>query len=311
MISGYLHNFVDPAYVTPHLSLSQLGGDWDEVIVAFADVSTDGVVSLAPGLVAPPGVELALELARLKAADVHVALSIGGADAGLSLNQRQQRNFVASMNALLDEYPFDGLDFDLEARCDLCDPGNARNVRDAILKIASGSDVRIIFTPEWPAVQGGLIRLSGYWGSQLWMLNELRDVIDSVRVQYYNNCDMSTPYSRRDVKAGSTAQLVQGSRMLLDGFPLESGGWFKGLRPRQIGLAVAASQLAVCTGYSEARDVLSAVGEIHALLCSADSSVESVELAVWSINWDAAERRTFSTELRRGANALEELTLTA
>lgn len=229
-----------------------------------------------------------------------MAFSIGGADAGLHLDDRSHANFVGSILDLLDELPFDGIDFNLESRCDLTNSVNARCIRDAVSKIAGERNVRVIFTPEWPAVQGGFIRHNGYWGSQLWILNELRDVIDSVRVQYYNNCDMATPYTKRDSSAGSAAQLVYGCRMLLEGFPIDSGGWFKGLKPHQIGLAVSASRQAVCSGYSDSDEVHSAVNSIRNLFTAADSSTNEIDVAVWSINWDAAEHARFSTQLTSG-----------
>ena len=305
VLAGYLHDWIDPDFGIPPLRLGAVPGCWDEVIVAFAEVAADGVVTLPALPIAASERDLAAQVKRLRAAGRRVAFSIGGARAGLFLDDRTRRNFVASVCQLLDQHAFDGIDFDLESKCDLTQPGNARNVRDAIAEITAARAVRIVFTPEWPAVQGGFARMAGYWGSQLWLLNELRDAIHSVRVQYYNNADMPTPCSRRPARSGSAAQLLAGSRMLMEGFPLASGGWFEGLRPGQVGLAVASSRRAAHNGFSEPHEVAAAIDGIRQL-STARGGPDDVELAIWSIDWSALERDEFVGELLRCASGDEQ-----
>jgi chitinase len=298
VLAGYLHDWIDPDFGIPPLVLGDVAPRWDEVIVAFAEVTRGGVVTLPSLPIAASGRDLAAQVELLRAGGKRVAFSIGGANAGLSLDDTTRPSFVASVCGLLDQYHFDGIDFDLESKCDLTQPGNARSVRDAIAEIRAARDVRILFTPEWPAVQGGFMRMAGYWGSHLWLLNELRDVIDSVRVQYYNNADMPTPYSRRPARSGAASQLVDGSRMMMEGFPLASGGWFEGLRPGQVGLAVASSRSAARTGFSEPHEVAAAIDDIRRMSIGRGAP-QDVELAVWSINWSALERDEFVSELLR------------
>ncbi len=45
----------------------------------------------------------------------------------------------------------------------------------------------LTMAPEHPYVQGGMVAYSGIWGAYIPLINEVRDTLDLLHVQLYNN----------------------------------------------------------------------------------------------------------------------------
>ena len=90
--------------------------------------------------------------------------------------------------------------------------------------------------PEHPYVQGGFVAYSGIWGAYLPMIDQLRNELDLLHVQLYNNGGLSTPYRGQAYPAGSVDMMVSSALMLMEGFPLAGGDFppkrFLGLQQR-------------------------------------------------------------------------------
>jgi chitinase len=133
------------------------------------------------------------------------------------------------------------------------------------------------------------------------MIDQLRNELDLLHVQLYNNGGLSTPYNPQAYAAGSVDMMVASALMLIEGFPLGGGssGFFNGLAPEQIGLALpsgpssAGSGFATTADINRALDCLTARNNCQTLVPSqAYPSFNGV--MTWSINWDMNDGGIFS-----------------
>jgi chitinase len=286
MLSGYLQNYRGgPA---PLLTLQRVDPCWGEVCIAFADVDSAGRVSMDTSILGSID-SLARSIEMRRSHSKSTSIAIGGANAVLHLhNKAEQTSFVRSTAILVLNAGFDGIDFDLESGV-TCN----EYLSEAILELTTSYGIPITLTPEWPAVQGGFISNTGYWGSQLKLIDQVRDVLSCVRIQYYNNCPITTPYKSSPSSDTIVRQIINGSRMLLDGFPCvdRTIGWFRALKPYQIGIALPACEGAAKAGYLCNLERRGLIHEISTLL---NQPVNDVQVACWSINWDLLTARRFS-----------------
>ena len=297
MLSGYLQDYDGGG--APAIALLDVSRHWDELCLAFAEVGPDGRVEV-PDRVLSGGRESLQDAIRVcKSRGQSVSLSIGGAHASFAVpTGAGAENFVESIIELCDGLGIDGLDFNLEGGVDLSTMTARRAMVALVLDIAKRRSLRMTFTPEWPSIQGGWTRLSEAQGNQLWIVDALRDVLSCLRVQYFNNRPIETPFDRAGVKTPMADAIVAGSRMLLEGFPFADPrfGWFRGLSPRQIGVAVPAAPAAASLGYLATSIFEGTLERLRALL---GTPVGALEIAVWSINWDVQCGQTFSDALVR------------
>lgn len=295
MLSGYLQDYDGGG--APAVALHEVSRRWDEICLAFAEVETDGCVQLRDRVVSGGRRSLNETVRLRRVAGQSVSVSIGGAHARFAIPVgAAAANFTATVVELTDRLGIDALDFNLEGGVDLSTMAARRAMVALVFGIVKKRPLRITFTPEWPSIQGGWTRISESQGSQLWIVDALREVLSGVRIQYFNNRPVQTPFDR----VGSTREMsdgiVLGSRMLLEGFPFadSSFGWFRGLAPRQIGVALPAATAAASHGFLPPSSVDATLDRLATLL---GISVRNLEIAVWSINWDVRGNQAFSDAL--------------
>ncbi len=210
IMSGYWHNWDGGVPVIP---LAQVDSNWDVVNVSFAEPVTPGSGNgnMRFSVSDKNGYSLSQfkeDVRTLHSRGKKVVLSIGGYEGYFYLaDSSAVLNFVRQINALVDEYCFDGIDIDLEqssvqmnsgADPDFRNPTTPRikNMISAIRQICDAHEENFILSwvPETFYMQlghqyyGGV---NGYVnsraGAYLPMIYALRDKTTYVQTQLYNS----------------------------------------------------------------------------------------------------------------------------
>jgi chitinase len=172
-------------------------------------------------------------------------------------------------------------------------------------------DLYVSMAPEHPYVQGGYVAYTGIWGAYLPMIDQLRNELDLLHVQLYNNGGLATPYAAQSYQAGTVDMMVASARMLIEGFPLANGtaGHFAGLRPDQVALGLPSGPRAAGSGQATTADINKAVDcLVKRTNCGSNTPLAAYAdfrgVMTWSINWDVKDGRIFSIPVGNHLNAL-------
>ena len=297
---GYWHNFDNGSGL---LRVADVDPAWDVIVIAFVDDAGNGNVEfrLDPGL---NKAQFIADVAAKRAQGKNVVLSYGGEKGTVTLNNSTNlANFVNSTAAIINEYGFDGVDIDLESGAGVLHGAPViQNMVSAIKQLhAMFPDLYVSMAPEHPYVQGGYVAYTGIWGAYLPMIDQLRNELDLLHVQLYNNGGLATPYSGQAYAAGTVDMMVASARMLIEGFPLANGtaGFFQGLRPDQVALGLPSGPRAASSGQATTANINNAVNCL--VLRTSCGSVQPTSaypdfrgVMTWSINWDVNDGRIFS-----------------
>lgn len=296
---GYLHNFDNGSGL---LRVGEVDDSWDVIVLAFADDMGDGKIAFnpAPGL---DEAQLRADIAARRAQGRIVALSFGGELGKVTLRtQQDEDNFVRTTTEAIDRFGLDGFDIDLEkvAGVEHGQPVVPHLVSAVKRLHAQYPNLYVSMAPEHPYVQGGLVSMQGIWGAYLPLIDGLREELDLLHVQLYNNGGMPTPYRAEPYPAGSVDMMVGSVKMLVEGFELAEGkGRFDGLRPDQVALALPSGANAAGSGFATPADINRAFDCL-----TTGNDCDEVKpsrpyttfrgVMTWSINWDVADGRPFS-----------------
>ncbi|KJF93581.1 Ig-like domain-containing protein [Photobacterium angustum] len=307
---GYWHNFVNGSGCP--IRLRDISPAWDIIDIAFADNdrNSDGTVhfNLYNGDIRSSCEPLDPQqfkddVRELRAQGKIIVLSLGGAEGTITLNNdADQANFVSSLTDIINEWGFDGLDIDLESGSNLLHGTEIQARLPVALKQIEaniGGDMYITMAPEHPYVQGGMIAYSGIWGAYIPMINELRDMLNLLHVQLYNNGGLANPYTSGVAPEGSIDMMVASVKMLVEGFELADGSQFAPLRDDQVAIGLPSGPSSANSGQAPTQNI------IDALDCvtkgSSCGSVVPTKLypnfggvMTWSINWDVHDGFNFS-----------------
>ena len=307
---GYVHNWnsQDVAWVHPQ----NIDSRYSVIIVAFAmpASNSDMTMSFTPENISPSDFKQAI--AQLKSQGKKVLISIGGATAYLDFPSDASRNtFVQSMNAIMDEYDFDGIDIDIEhGNCILitggtiANPANASQIRliEAIKSImnhhrtSKNRKMYLTMAPETAYVQGGQSGFGSIWGGYLPIIHVLRDSIDVLQVQLYNSGTMfgidGNIYTQ-----GTADFIIAMTEAVIQGFTT-AGGFFNGLPASKIATGLPACNSAAGGGYIDTATVIKAMNYVMGKgskpgaysLVSSNGYPGLKGMMTWSINWDAKEQ---------------------
>jgi len=309
---GYLHNFDNGSGVLP---LGQVDERWDVVVLAFADDMGEGRIAFNPA----PGLDrerLVADIAARRARGGIVALSFGGELGTVTLRtQREEDNFVRTTAQAIEAYGLDGIDIDLEKIAGVVHGAPVTgHLVSAVRRLhAMYPNLYVSMAPEHPYVQGGWVSMEGIWGAYLPLIDGLREELDLLHVQLYNNGGLPTPYRADRLPAGSVDMMVGSAKMLIEGFELAGGkGRFAGLRPDQVALALPSGPRAAGNGYATPADINRAFDCLTtATACDEVKPAQAYPdfrgVMTWSINWDVADKGAFSlpvgTHLRQARAA--------
>jgi len=303
---GYWHDFDNGSGV---IRLANVDATWDVIVIAFADDAGNGNVSftLDPSL---NKATFIADVAAKRAQGKKVVLSFGGQNGTVTLNNSTNvANFVSSTAAILNEYGFDGIDIDLESGAGVTSGAPIiTNLPIAIKQLkTSFPNLYLSMAPEHPYVQGGFVAASGIWGAYLPIIDSLRNELNILHVQLYNNGSLYTPYGT--FAEGSVDIMVASSRMLIEGFTKADGTIFNGLRPDQVAIGLPSGARSANSGYATPADINKALTCLTQLV-NCNTVVPSAAyptfrgIMTWSINWDVKDGRPFSMPVSNSLKAL-------
>ncbi|MBK8365272.1 MAG: T9SS type A sorting domain-containing protein [Bacteroidetes bacterium] len=303
---GYWQNWNDAN--SPYIQLDQIDSRYNLIEVSFAvpQAGTDYKMEFIPDQVSQPA--LIIQIQSLQSQGKKVLISIGGATAPVSLDNISERDtFVATMNAIINTYGFDGIDIDLEGSSlstsggTIANPVDAHviNLIDAIKQIMgdfySAHNKRLLLTmaPETAFVHGGQSAYGGIWGAYLPVIHALRDSIEILQVQLYNSGSMygidGNIYTQ-----GTADFIIAMTEALIQGFNT-AGGMFAGLNASQIAVGLPACTNAAGGGYTDPLIVKSAMDYLRGTgpqpgsytLLQSGGYPDLRGMMTWSVNWDA------------------------
>jgi len=252
-----------------------------------------------------------------------VLISIGGANASISLNNNANRDaFINSMTSILNTFQFDGIDIDIEHGNSILASGTITNPTSvdcinliyAINQIktnyfiANNRQMMLTFAPETAYVQGGMSAYGGIWGGYLPLIHAFRNDLNYIHVQLYNSGSMygidGGIYTQ-----GTADFIVSQTEALLQGFTT-GGGFFAPLPPEKVAIGLPACPLAAGGGYAtpavleQAVDYLRGTGPQPGNYQRVATYPALRGLMTWSINWDAVSNCAVADEY---AQAYEDI----
>ncbi|WP_244369822.1 Ig-like domain-containing protein [Pseudoalteromonas xiamenensis] len=307
---GYWHNFVNPAGCP--IPLSDISPAWDVIDIAFAenDRNSSGTVHFTPFVQdihstcpAIDPVKFKNDVKALQAQGKVIVLSLGGAEGTITLNtDADEANFVSSLTAIINEWGFDGLDIDLESGSNLVHGSQIQaRLPRALKKIEQniGGDMFLTMAPEHPYVHGGMIAYSGIWGAYIPLIDELRDMLDLLHVQLYNNGGLPNPYEAGSAPEGSVNMMVAHAKMLVEGFTLANGQQFAPLRDDQVAIGLPSGPKSANSGQAPTANIIAALDCLtKGMQCGSIKPSKSYSqfggVMTWSINWDKFDGYNFS-----------------
>lgn len=310
---GYWHNFTNPS--GPTIPISQVSNDFDVIVVAFGDDAGNGNVSFTVDPGAGSEAQFIANVAAARSRGKKVVLSLGGQNGTVTLNNSTQvANFVNSMEDLIRYYGFDGVDIDLESGAGVSHGAAVQtNLVTAIKQLNTriGPSFYLSMAPEHPYVQGGFAAYSGIWGAYLPIIDGLRQELDLIHVQYYNNGALYSPYSQNGLAEGSVDMLVGASLMLIEGFRTNNntGVVFNGLRPDQVAFGLPSGPSSANSGQASSATIANALNCLTRLQsCGSIRPQQAYPtfrgVMTWSINWDRRDGFNFSRPVRATLNTL-------
>ena len=281
VLMGYWQDFVNGA--TP-LTLAQVPASYNLIAVAFGSATgTPGQVafSLDPTLSSDLGgytqQQFINDIHTLNARGQKVILSVGGANGTISVNDSASASeFASSVNSLIQQYGFNGVDIDLENGV------NPAFMAQALNQLSSDDPGLLITlapqTVDMQSTQGDYFQLA----------LDIKSILTMVNVQFYNSGTMN------GCDGNVYAEATENFLTALTCIELQGG-----LSPSQVGLGLPASPSAAGSGYTSPSVVNSALDCLAAgTSCGSfkpPATYPSIRGAMtWSINWDAANGYNFA-----------------
>ncbi|MBK7269592.1 MAG: chitinase [Flavobacteriales bacterium] len=303
---GYWHNWNDVG--APYVQLDQIDPRYNVIEVAFAEpvAGSTYVVEFVPEFEVPA--DFIAQVAAQKALGKKVVISLGGANATIQLNSDQERDwFIGHVMYLFSVYGFNGLDLDLEGSSVAISGGTiAAPVDSTVIRLIhavkevmvqyrtlTGEKLFLTMAPETAYVQGGQSAFGGIWGAYLPIIDALRDSLDILQVQLYNSGSMYG-IDGGIYNQGTADFIVSQTEAVIQGFNT-IGGFFDGLAPEKVAVALPACASAAGGGYTDTATVRAAMDYLLGegpqpgsyTLMQAGGYPGLRGMMTWSINWDA------------------------
>jgi len=321
VIVGYWHNWGATTDSPPYIALRDVNPKYNVIEVAFASSGSDyATMSFAPANGTPAS--FISDIQSLQSQGRKVLLSIGGQNGTLVLSGAAQKQaFISSMEAILDQYNFDGFDLDLEGGLTLqldngdknfTSPTTAKvvNLIAAVKEIisyraAKGKTCWLTMAPETYYVQTAYANTySPLVGAYLPVIYGLKDQLTFIHPQLYNTGSVNGLDNK--VYSQSTSDfIVAMTEMLLTGFPVSgTSQTFPALREDQVAFGLPAVPSAAPSGgylapsgVKQALDYLTkgtSFGGAYTLR-KAGGYPGLRGIMTWSINWDKTNNDEFAT----------------
>ena len=303
---GYWHNWnISEA---PYIQLNALDSRYNVIDFAFAvpHAGTDYQMEFIPEIISQTTCKN--YITALQNQGKKIIISIGGATAPISLDNINERNtFITTMNAIIDQYGFDGIDIDLEGSSVMVTGGTIANPIDekinnliyAIKQIMKdyhtkyNKSLLLTMAPETAFVQGGMSAFGGIWGAYLPVIHALRDSLSLLHVQLYNSGSMYG-IDGNIYNSGNADFIVAMTEAVIKGFST-SGGFFTGLPANKIAVGLPACPNAAGSGFVDTATVNKAMKYLMGIgpkpgsytLVQSGGYPTLRGMMTWSMNWDA------------------------
>ena len=282
ILMGYWQDFTNGA---DNLTLADVPTSYNLVAVAFgASTDTPGQVSfsLDPTLASDLGgytqQQFIDDIKTLQARGQKVILSVGGADGAISVDDAASASaFASSVDSIIQEYGFNGVDIDLENGVDPTFMASALEQLESDV----GSSLIITLAPQTVDTQ-----TTGDDYFQLAL--DIQPILTMINTQYYNSGSMN------GCDGNVYAEGTENFMTALACTELEGG-----LSPSQVGLGLPASTSAAGSGYvspsvvNDALDCLAA-GQNCGSFVPPTTWPGIRGVMTWSINWDASNGYNFA-----------------
>jgi len=282
VLMGYWQDFTNGA---EPLTLAAVPTSYNLVAVAFGNSdSTPGQVtfSLDSGLSSALGgytqQQFINDIKTLQSRGQKVILSVGGQNGTISVDDATSAsNFASSVDSIIQQYGFNGVDIDLENGV------NPQYMASALEQLESdvGSSLIITLAPQTVDTQS---TGDDYFALAL----NIKSILTMINTQYYNSGTMN------GCDGNVYAEGTENFMTALACTELQGG-----LSASQVGLGLPASSSAAGSGYvspslvNNALDCLAARANCGSFVPS--TSYPSIRgVMTWSINWDASNGYNFA-----------------
>jgi len=302
---GYWQDWDDAS--SPYIQIDQVDSCYNNVVVAFAVPINGTLYQIGYTPISGTSAAFISQIQTLQSQGKKVIVSIGGESDPVSIQTAAQRDiFVSSLDGVLNTYGFDGVDIDFEGTSLSISGGTIAAPVDApIVNLIGGlkqvmQDYRashnkkmlLTMAPETADVQGGMSAYGGIWGSQLPVINALRDSLDILQVQLYNTGSMYG-VDGKIYTEGTADFIVAETEAVIQGFNT-AGGAFAGLPASKVAIGLPACAGAAGGGFTDTATVRMAVNYLLGkgpkpgsyTLQQAGGYPSLGGMMDWSINWD-------------------------
>ncbi len=285
---GYWQNFRNTA--TEPLRLSEIPDGFSAVVIAFASVNPFGNVKFT--LQGPPyktmadGVSLfKSDIKTLQNRGVKVLVSLGGLNSLLHLDtSKKTEDFVNSLEKIITEFGFNGIDYDFEGNMNKATRGNLFEATKRIQNDFSKQGISLTFTLAPEAIDVNWQVSEGKYDQ---LINS--SLIDFVSVQLYNStCRRSLKQGSPCFKPGTEDFIVSQADSTIQTW--EKRGVTDAASKYIIGLPGA--KRAANNGYTDPTVVNKAISCLRTGTdCASYKPTKTYPdiggIMIWSINWDA------------------------
>lgn len=295
---GYWQNYRNSA--TLPVRLTDIPDGFDIVTIAFASVNPNGNVKFT--LQGPPYKDTADGLPRFKEDikslqnnGVKVLLSLGGMNSFFHVdNPKKATNFLTSLEKIITEYGFDGVDYDLEGDLNRKNTIYLLEVTRTLKSDFEKKDAPLFLTVAPQSIDVNWQVSQGKYDP---LINE--GLVDAVSVQLYNST------CKRSFKSGSPCYAPGTQDFIVSQADSTIQAWKKrGVKQPEslyvIGLA--ATNYGTNSGYARPEIVKKALsclktGKECATYTPTKTYPQLGGLMSWNINWDAKNKYSFVNAL--------------
>ncbi len=303
------------------MRLKDINNNYNLIAVAFPVSLSNGGITFAvePNIISNGGYTNALfisDMQQLHAQGKKIILSLGGELVTISLTTAaKEQTFVDSIKSILTQFPFDGIDLDVEngsptaagTIADPTDPGT-KNMISAVTTIMSwysatkGKSMVLTMVPQAANYQGGTSAYGGIWGSYLSWIYAFRNTLSYVSTQLYNTGSIQG-LDGLNYNQGTADFIVSCTETSIKGFSAAgSGGMMLGIDPAKILVGLPAIPAAAGGGYTDPTTVKSAITYLltgknkpGSYTLQGSSYPTLGGMMTWDINWDGSQNYPYAT----------------
>ncbi|MBX9586255.1 MAG: hypothetical protein K2X50_03255 [Gammaproteobacteria bacterium] len=295
LLIGYYQNFKNPA---SSIRLTDVPRGYSIVNIAFATVNTNGTVVFNLQAPAYKGIVNSLDafkedIQTLQNRGIKVILSIGGGSSNSSLhvdNEKKANEFVQSLEKIIDDYGFNGIDYDLESKINSLESTYLLNVTQKLHDDYQNKGDPLLFTVAPDAVD---VHWQTSQGKYDRVINS--GLINLVSVQLYNTT------CKRSYKANSPCYEPGTQDFIVSQADSTIQSWKKrGITDpdSKYVIGLPATKRAANRGYADPTVIKKALaclknGEECAKYTPSTTYPNLGGVMTWSINWDAKDDYLF------------------